>query len=241
MKVNAVWILVLFTMVMAAPLYAEDKAIKNEAELSYLDTSGNTETTTFKAKNALTWNASAKAKLIWLVSGLYGESDGVKNAEQYATELRGDYLVTERFYASLIAGWLQDEFAGLENKYYAGPAAGYIFLNGPKHFLKSELEVDYVKEEYVDNTDENYMRGSVLAQYDYAFTDKNKFSQTVKYGVDLEDGDKYEAKSITALICAINSSMSLKASYEVNYVNQPVPDTLDRTDKIFSTTLIINY
>lgn len=241
MKVKSLLIFVLLSLILAAPLHAEEKAFNNEAELSYLDTSGNTETTTFKAKNTLTWNATEKAKLTWLVGGLYGKSDGVKNAEQYTTELRGDYLITEGFYTALIAGWLQDKFAGIDNKYYAGPAAGYIFLNGPKHFLKSELEVDYVKEEYTDNTDDDYMRGGALAQYEYAFTEKNKFSQTVKYGVDLEDEDRYEAKSITALICALNSSISLKAAYEVNYVNMPVPDTLDRTDRIFSTTLIINY
>lgn len=241
MKGNTLWIAILLAMLVAAPLYAEDKAVKNVAELSYLDTSGNTETTTFKAKNTLTWAVSPKTSLIWLVRGLYGESDGEKNAEQYATELRGDYLVTDRLYTSLIGGWLQDEFAGIDTKYYVGPALGYFFLKGPKHVFKSEVEVDYVNEEYIDDTSEDYAQGSVFAEYEYTISDKNKFTQSAKYSVDLEDGERYEAKSVTALIYGFNSTLSLKTSYEVTYVNRPVPSTLEKTDKIFSTTLIINY
>lgn len=240
MKNRWIW-LVLVLSLCAAPLHAEDKTVKNEAELSYVDTSGNTETTTLKAKNTLTWAATEKLNVLWLISALYGESDDVRNAEQYATELRADYLLTEHFYSSLLAGWLQDKFAGIENKYYVGPACGYIFLNGPKHFFKSEVGVNYVDEEYIDDTTEDFFQGNALAQYEYAFTEKNKFTQTVKYAVDLEDGEEYQANSETALVCSLTDMVSLKTAYEVKYVNHPVPRSLDRTDTIFSTTLIINY
>lgn len=241
MKKHFFWLVLVVAVGVISPVFAEEKAIKNEAELSYIDTSGNTETTTLKARNTLTWNAAENFKVLWLVSALYGESDDVKNAEQYATELRADYLFTERFYSSLIAGWLQDEFAGIEDKYYVGPACGYIFLNGPHHFLKTEAGVRYVDENYIDDTSEDFFQGNALGKYEYAFSEKNKFSQTVGYSIDLEDKDAYQIDSVTAIVCSLTDTVSLKTAYEVKYVNHPVPSTLDRTDTIFSTSLIINY
>ena len=223
------------------PAYAEDKAITNEAELSYLDTKGNTETITFKAKNTLNWAITDKTDLIWELGGLYGENDGDKNAEKYNTEVKGNYAFTKKFYGSLIGGWLKDEFAGIDAKYYMGPSCGYKILAGPKHKLTAEAGVDYVAEEYTDDTDEDFFQGKVEGKYAWVFSEKNKFTQKVKYAVDFEDGDNYQVDSETALVCALNSSMSLKAAYEVKYNNAPVPDTLDNTDTTISTTLIINY
>lgn len=241
MKLKVMMVIIACAIMVANTAHAADKAVTNEAELSYLDTKGNTETITFKAKNTLNWAISDKTDLAWEVGGLYGESDGDKNAEKYNTELKGSYAFTKAFYGSLVGGWLKDEFSGIDSKYYVGPACGYKILAGPKHKLTAEAGVDYVAEEYTDDTDEDFFQGKIVGKYAWAFTEKNKLTQKVKYAVDFEDGDNYQVDSETAVVCALNSSMSLKASYEVKYNNAPVPDTLDNTDTTISTTLIINY
>ncbi|MDX2447404.1 MAG: DUF481 domain-containing protein [Desulfobacterales bacterium] len=142
---------------------AEDgKTWKDEAELSYIQTGGNTEITSLAGKNLLTYQATDKIKLDWSVLALFAETevdgDTEKSAERYATELRLEYAITERFYTAVYGGWLRDKFAGIDDRYYIGPAAGYKFLIGPKHFLSAEAGVDYTSEDYIDNTSDDYRK-----------------------------------------------------------------------------------
>ena len=234
--------MVLFTVfVLAVGVNAEEKKFSDEAELSYVDTGGNTDVTTLSAKNLLKYKFTEKLEGSWKAAVVYGEDDGEKNAESYLTEFRADYLFTERFYSAFIAGWEQDDFAGIHSRYYAGPAAGYKILTGPNHFLLGELGVTYVDEEYIDETEEEYMSGRAFVKYEYALTEKNKFSQSLEYLHDFEDNDNYNINSVTALVSALSDYLSLKISYEVNYDNKPVPSTLDDTDTILTVALVVNF
>jgi putative salt-induced outer membrane protein len=225
---------------------AEDGKIwKDQAELSYIQTGGNTEVTNLSAKNLLTYQATEKIKFDWSALALFAETevDGSKekSAERYATELRMEYSLTERFYTLAYGGWLRDEFAGIDDRYYIGPAVGYKFLIGPKHFLSAEAGVDYVKEDYVDNTDDDYMRGRAFGQYAFALTEKTRFSQSLEYLHAFDNSDNYNINSETALITALSDKLSLKTSYVVNYDNEPVPEELDETDTTLAVTIIVNF
>ncbi len=233
-------LMVIFMMIVTA-VFAEDKKWGNETELSYVDTSGNTEVTTLSAKNLLTYKFSDKLNTTWEAGVLYAENDDVKNSERYYTEVRLNYLFTEKFYKSLIAGWEKDTFAGIDAKYYIGPALGYKFLIGPKHFLLAEVGADYVKEEYTDDTDDDFARGRVFTKYEYAFTEKNKFSQSVEYLSNVDDSEDYDVISKTSLISSLSDSLSLKITYEIKYDNVPVPETLEYKDTTLTVTLVINF
>jgi putative salt-induced outer membrane protein len=232
-------LLVVFAMVTA--VFAEEKKWVEQAELSFVDTGGNTDVVSLSAKNLLKYTFTEELKGAWKLSALYGESEGVKNAERYATELRLDYLLTDQLFSALIAGWLEDEFAGIESRYYLGPAAGYKFFNGPRHFLVSEVGLNYVKEEYTDGTEKDYLEGRAFGQYQYAFTEKNRFSQSLEFLYDFEDSENYRVNSETALISALSDYLSLKASYEIRHDNKPVPSTIEETDTILSVTLVVNF
>jgi len=225
---------------MATGTYAEEKRWSDEAELSFVDTGGNTEVTTLSAKNLLKCKFTDKLQGGWKLGALYGKSDGEKNAESYSTELRTDYLFTERCYSFALGGFLRDEFAGIDSRYYVGPGIGHKFLIGPEHHLLGEAGVNWVKEEYTDHTDEAFVQGRAFAQYEYAFTDKNRFSQSVEYLYDFEDSDNYNLNSETALTSALSDYFSLKASYVVKYDHEPVPKTLDKTDRTLALTLVVN-
>ncbi|MDY6842891.1 MAG: DUF481 domain-containing protein [Thermodesulfobacteriota bacterium] len=227
---------VLFTGV-----YAEAKKLSDEAELSFVDTGGNTDVTTLSAKNTLKYKFAEELEGTWKSGIMYGESSGERNAESYFTEFRLDYLITERYYANAFAGWLQNRFAGISNRFQMGPGIGYKFFNGPKHFLIGEAGLMFVYEEYTNNIDESYIGGRTFAQYQYAFTQKNKFSQSLELLFSFDEGSNYNVNSETALISALNNYLFLKASYEVKFDNQPVPATLDKTDTILAISLLVNF
>jgi len=206
-----------------------------------IDTNGNTEVSNLSATNILQYAFDENLKGTWKLRALYGESDGARNAESYSTEVRLDYLFTDQLYTAGIAGWLKDEFAGIEAKYYIGPAVGYRLFTGPRHFLLGEVGLNYVTEKYIDNTDEQFIEGRAFVKYEYAFTEKNKFSQSLEFLYNAYDSDDYKVNSETALISALNNYLSLKASYEIKYANKPTPQTLDDTDTVFSLALVVNF
>ena len=230
---------IVFSMVTG--VCAQEKKWSDQAELSFVDTGGNTDVTSLSAKNLLKYEFSDELQAAWKLGVLYGQSDGEKNAESYFSDLRLDYLFTKHLYSFVNAGWSKDKFAGIDSRYYAGPGAGYKFFTGPRHFLLAEISLNYVNEKYIDDTDKEYLGGRAFAEYEYAFTDKNKFSQSVEYLHDFEDSNNYNVNLETALISALSDYLSLKTSYVVKYDNQPVPSTLKETDTILSVTLVVNF
>ncbi|MHB0972552.1 MAG: DUF481 domain-containing protein [Thermoanaerobaculia bacterium] len=229
------------------PSFAQDAAtprppvFTDQAELSFVRTSGNTDMTSIAGKNAFTWNMSDVMKLGWKAAILYGETDGEKTAESYATDARLDRLLSPRAYVYGGAGWLKDEFAGFDQRLNAGAGAGYKFLTGPVQFFSAEGGLEWVAEEYIDGTDESYAAARGFGLYEYAFTEKNKFAQSLEGLLGFNSGDNYRLKSETSLIASLTGALSMKASYVVKYNNDPVPETLDTTDTIFGVSLVANF
>lgn len=244
MRTAVFFLSILLLLLAAGPVPAEEapkKALSDEAELSFVDTSGNTDTTTFAFRNTLKYRFTEAVLGTWKLGALYGKEKGVKSAERYGTELRLDYLFTERVYTFAYGGWFKDPFAGIDARYYGGIGAGYKFLTGPVHTLAGELGLTYTSEEYTDGTDEGYLGGRAFAEYRYAITEKNRFTQSVEFLYDFDDSDNYQGNSETAVVATLTDLFSLKASYVVRYSNRPVPATLDDTDTTLSMALLFTY
>jgi putative salt-induced outer membrane protein len=220
---------------------AQEKKWEDAAELSYVQTGGNTEVLTFSGNNSLTYRFSEKWKGTWDVGLLYGKTDGEKNAERYFTDLRLDYEVSEKLYYYALGGWLQDEFAGIDKRLYLGPGAGYNIWTGEKHYLSIEGGLDYAQEDYTDGTDSSFMEGRLLGNYEYIFNPKTKFSQTAEYLHNFDDADKFRINTVTKLTTQLTDMFSLKVTYEINYQNEPSPETLENTDTLFSVALVVNF
>lgn len=257
MKMKTWMAAALFTLIvfLSSLVQAEEakseKKWSDEAEISFVNTSGNSETTTLSAKNLLKYKFTDKLEGEWDAAALFSQSEDETTeetnttAERYSTNLRLSYLFTERFYSGLGAGWLRDELAGLKNKFYVGPYAGYKFLTGPKHLLKGELGLNYTDEDYtpekeIDFEDKDFVEGRAFGLYEYLFTEKAKFSQSLEYLYDFDESDNYKVNAVSALTVAVTDIFSVKTSYEIRYVNE-VPDDIEDTDRVLTVALVANF
>ncbi len=234
----------LLILVMATSLKAEekdDKRLTNEAQLGFVDTSGNSKVTTLAFRNRLKYKFTEKLLGAWDVGALYGESDGDKSAERYFTDLRFDYSITDPFYVYAAGGWLRDEFAGFNARWYAGPGVGYKFLVGPKHFLLGEVGLNYAYEDYDADGSDQFLEGRVFGKYEFAFTEKTKISQSLEYLQGFDETSNWKLNSETALLTTLTDILSLKVSYAVRYNNNPTPSDLDETDTILAASFVVNY
>jgi putative salt-induced outer membrane protein len=227
--------------VVASASVAEEKRLSDEGELSYVNTGGNTEVTTLAVKNLVKYRFSEKLLGSWKVGALSAKTADVKTAESYFTDFKLDYQNTQRLYSFANVGWLHDKFAGVDKRVYGGLGEGYKFFDGPNNFLIGELSLMYVSDTYTDNTGKGYLGGRTFVKYTYAFTEKNKFSQSLEYLNDFKDSKNYSVNSETAIISALSGIFSLKTAYLVKYTHEPVPITLKKTDSILTVALVVNY
>jgi putative salt-induced outer membrane protein len=221
----------------------KEKRFSNETGLSVVSTSGNTDSLSLAGKNDMKYKFSDRWTGSWVVGAIYNETSGVKEAERYFTDLRADYSISERWYAYGLGTWLRDEFAGYDNRIAIGPGVGHRFLIGPKHFLSGEGGLNYAYEDYTDPAegDEKFLEGRLYGIYEWAITGKTKFSQGLEYLQSLSHGSTWKLNSETAFTATITEIIALKVSYSVFYNNNPRPSTLDKTDAIFATSLVVTY
>lgn len=239
-NVIVVTCLVGLIFIAAGSVCAEVGQWGDEAELSYVDTSGNSEVTTLSAKNKLTYQFSEKITGLWKVEVLNGKSDGERNAESYFSELRGDYLSTERLFYYANASWGKDSFANVDSRIMFGAGSGYKALVGPEQFLQLEAGLTYTIEELTGDSNDEYVGGRLFGIYEYHFNEKSKFSQSLELLLDLEETRNYLINSETALITALNSVLSFKTSYVIAYDNEPADGT-DDTDTVLGVSLVANF
>lgn len=238
----------LATIVLAQNVWCEDKKLTDKAELSFVQTSGNTDISTFNGKNILKYDFSKTFSTQWKASALYGEKDNEKSAEKYATELRGDHHFFNKFYYYLVTGWMQDKFAGIDDRFYAGPGAGYKVTFNERHTLVLEIGANYAREVYIEDPeseavyeeDSEFLEGRGFGSYIYQFNDKVEFSEEVEYLKNFKEDSAYTARSTSAIKSKLNSWLELKVSYEISYNNRPIPEDLKTTDTLLSVALVIN-
>lgn len=217
------------------------KPWSDNAEFSYVSTSGNASVETMAAKNLYTLKFAEHMTFLWKIEALQGKSEGTPTAERYFTDLRLEHAYSERGYTYISTGWMTDTFAGLDRHVRAGLGGGYKLLDGPESFLKSEAGVSGVRENYTDETERRFTEGRVFAQYAYAFAKKNQFSQSIEYLYDFDNSQNYRYNSETALTAGMTDRLSIKISYLVKYDHEPVPLTLDSKDTIFSTAIVATF
>ena len=236
-------IIMVMLVLVASTGYAEEseeRRWEDEAELSYVDTSGNSDVTTLSAKNKLTYQFTDKISARWKFQALNGESNGKRDAESYFTEIRGNYAPTERFFNYLSANWLKDRFADIDHRYTFGAGSGYKFLSGPRHSLLGEAGLTYTVEELINDSDTEYLGGRLYTEYEYQISKDTRFSQSLEALLDFEDMQNYMLNSETALITAINSVFSFKTSYVIKYDNEPAENS-DDTDTVLAASLVASF
>ena len=193
-------------ILISTAIMAQDKKWKDEGELSYVVTDGNSQVTNLSAKNTLTYNATENDKVIWKLASLYGRAEinsgttqekTITVANQDSTDLRYEHGFQNNASAYLSCGYMKDRFAGIKQRIYEGAGVGYIFLDSEKAFLKVEAGLLYINEDYTAQTVEgtDYLNGRGYGEYEYKFNEKNRFKQTLEYLYDFDESENWKPKA----------------------------------------------
>ncbi len=261
--------LVCASLAVTAALQAEEaRSWSNVADLSWVQTSGNTQTSNLSLSDKLklklgVTNLTVDAGVLRTKTterAPYNDNGTLrvpesskKTAENYrlAATLRGKVIGQATWYTS--AGWEQDKLAGLDRRLSFGAGFGYTYLEQELQTAALELGYTYTDETPVDGESDGASFLRAFTNYDRTLTETAKLSSELEFLSNFEDSEDYRINWITSLTASLHANLALKISYALKFDNTPVlevysaenfPDVIfeyDKTDTVLSTSLVFNF
>jgi len=218
------------------------------AELSFLSTSGNTDTTSIGGGLELNYKPSP-----WLftLKGAYlkAATDGITTAESFAGSLRGSRDLTERLDVYGNAAYLRNRFSGIDNLYGFDGGVGFKLLNSPAYFLRLEGGVGWAHEEDLllpppavpITTTKSYATVKSALAFKWQFTKAAAFTNDFTFLDDLDDTSNWFMTDKAAIAANISSIFALQASWTLLYRNQPSSPAFGHTDTATAVGLVAKF
>ena len=221
---------------------AQDKknAFVTHAELGFIATSGNTDTTNYNLDLDIKkrWD---KHMLALSFDSQYADDSGVETKNKFFTELSYDYELTDKLSFNYLVGYKDDKFSGYNYQAYTGPGLKYKVLQEKKHTLSIEGNILYSKDELALTSQTNEYSGyRAKGVYEWQILENLKFTQDLSYRGEADDTNNYFVYSKTAFISKISDIFSFGINYKVDYVNVP-PSSAEHSDKTLTANLIADY
>ncbi|WP_200764019.1 DUF481 domain-containing protein [Nitrosophilus alvini] len=217
----------------------ETTELKTHTELSYIQTSGNTDTKSF----GLDFSAekSWKPHKVTLdVDAYYAENDGDVSKNVWKSEINYYYFFNDDLEFDYLLGYKKDRFSGFDYQMYTGPGLKYRALNLPKHtlFLSGNVlySVDKIKEAGTDS----YASWRAGLDYEYRIVENLKFKEEANIRSQFSDLKNYFVYSKSSIESKINDHFSLGVSYKIDYKNTP-PEGKKKSDRTFMVSLVIDW
>lgn len=203
-------------------------ATDNHLELSFVQTSGNTDSTTVSGKietqKYITPIDIVKAK----ASILYSSSDGDTNANKYNLELDYNHMLNENLYSYVGGTYVNDELSDYDYRLNIGPGFGYKLINNNVHKLDVELGVDYAYDNYAYESNEWYLAGKTELNYSYNIQNNIKFQQMLNYLLSMKKAGRYFAASESSFVVKMIENLSMAVTYRLDYANETNQEKLDK-------------
>jgi putative salt-induced outer membrane protein len=247
---------------------AAEKKWTHNAEVSWVQTSGNSESSTIGLADTSErkWEAALltlKAKGIRVnTTTISYVDDGTnafrvknteKTAENYLLSARYQRDITERLFWYAGAGWERNIFAGIDSRYVGAAGVGNIWWDREDLKFRSDYGLSYTQQDdvvEVPGRDPSFF--GVRGSWDYF----NKWGKNVDYVnefdiyLNMETSKDWRAAMINAVTVTMTDRLALKVSLTWLYQNDPaftetvpnqIPIQLENLDSIFVTSLVITF
>jgi putative salt-induced outer membrane protein YdiY len=219
---------------------AKEPNWKNNVGLSYLSTSGNSETTTMGLD--FTFERRPTPWGLEIVGSFNrAEDNEVLTAQRYYLNGRAKRKLSERmnFFAGLSGE--RDRFAGFDLRTLVESGIEYSALTGPKHLLAFDVGLTYTDEDRIPPEEDTSFAGAVAGlAYEFKINDSTSLTQRLLYYPNFDETADWRIHSDTGLQVSMTSLLAIKLSYELRYRNEPIGDAV-ATDTTGRVSLVMNF
>jgi len=248
--------LLMVALLAVSPALADDAAEEEKPEpnwtnslgLSYVGTSGNTDTSSlgfdYKGDRKPTpWGLNL------LASFTRSEDGGVVTSEQYYVGVRGLRELSKRW--SVFAGlsWARDPFSGFENRYLVEGGAEVLAIKTDRQKLSFDVGLTWTSEDQIlfdDATGTNFnetvdwIGGVAGLSWEWKFSKSASLTERLLYYPNFDDSADWRLGSDTAVKADLTKLLALQFSYLVRYRNQPIDD-LEKTDTTTKASVVLSF
>lgn len=207
--------------------------------LSYVATTGNSETTTFGSDVDV-----ARRPTPWGVE-IFANYDRAENGDAVQSErtfggARVKRALGERWELFGEATGEKDEFAGFDLRTVFAAGGTYHALTGPRHVLDTDLGVTWTDEDRIEPAEDVSFVGALVGlDYAWAITERSTFDQRLTWFPSFETSSDWRLESVTSLEASLTERLALRLGYEVRFQNEPIDD-LEDTDTTTRMSLVVN-
>jgi putative salt-induced outer membrane protein len=233
------WPILAATALLYGAEEAAEQPLKTHTELSYLSSSGNTETTAlaFEFKGEKHWGRrTVRATAFAYLS----EESGVESKNQWGLELNYDWELTQKLAFNYMAAYKEDKFSGFDYQFNTGPGLVHKTVRTQAHALTLQGNLLYAVDKRETGETDTYASFKAGLLYEWKILENLKFIEEANIRTQLTDLGNYFVYSKSSVQSKINSMLSMGVSYKVDYVNHPVEGKTS-TDKTLLASLIIDY
>jgi len=240
----------LFAAFLAAPAAAQEPPAppapepppplwSGKAELAYAATTGNTSTSSFGLGLEVVYRPAP-----WAVEGkfafLRAESRHVVTAESLGGSVKGSRDLTPLIDVFVQGGYTRNTFSGIDHRVGGDAGTGFKLLRGPALLLRTEAAFGYASEARTDNTTLNYATARAGLKLVWKFSKSADFTEEASWTEDLSDTKHWIFRNVTSVSASLTSIFSLKVSYALVYINEPVPG-FGKTDTVTSAAVVAKF
>ena len=215
----------------------------DKAELSYVMTSGNSESSTLGLKNELkrTWAdalftlraGAVRAEATTFSRTAVGttsdffvveDKDKELTAENYLLAGRYDRKITDTFFWYAGLGWDRNRFAGIQNRYIAEGGVGNIWVDTDTVKFKTSYALTYTDQEDVveaPDSDDGFLGLRLGWDYLHKFGAATTYTNLLTVDDNLDETSDWRADMTNSVAVAMNERLALKASLQWLYDNVP--------------------
>ncbi|VAW92553.1 hypothetical protein MNBD_GAMMA20-1639 [hydrothermal vent metagenome] len=238
MNKNSLSLAILTTICLAPGLASAEW--KGEAELGYVKTGGNTDTSTINAK-AKAEQELDKWRNTLAIEALNTSNDGSTNAERYLANGQSNYKITERGYFFGFLGYEADRFSGYEYRATANIGYGHRVVQNDKVTLDLEAApgARQSKLKVTDETEDEFtVRGALKLLWNVSKT--TTFTEDLTTEIGDKDKGGAVTRSVTALTAQIAGNLHTKISYTLRH-SSVVPAGKEKVDDEVAIALLYNF
>ena len=232
------------------PARAQDKpaagagAWSDAAELGYVATAGNAQSSTLGFKNTLgrKWDRSSfelkaggvRASATTTTRTAVGpgpaafvvieEKDTVLNAENYFLNGRYDRTISRRVFWFTGGGWTRNRFAGVQDRYEAIGGIGNVWVDTDRVKFRTDYALSYTREnDVIQSPGVN----DTFAGFRFSWKYQRKLGGTTTYGNDfvidenLDDTSDLRGDMVNSVAVSMSPRLALKISLQSLYDHQP--------------------
>ncbi|AZG35018.1 MAG: DUF481 domain-containing protein [Shewanella psychromarinicola] len=219
-----------------------DATFAGEAELGATLTTGNTDTSSFKARLALKQELDNWENQ-YVLEGLYKEDSEEVTAKRYFLGAQGNYQINDVSYLFANTNYEVDPFTGYDFTSTTSAGYGQHFIDTDRMSLKAEAGPGYIYQQLDEESalaegydSEDSVVAHAVIDFQTKISDSSKFQQ--RFVADW--GSKLDARSETSLTANIVGSLAMKFAVIVRYNSEPLDDK-ESTDTETNMTLLYAF